>query len=36
MDLNREGVLAASNARKLDKAGYSLQEQTAVAALCRS
>ena len=32
MDLNRDGVLAASSARKLDKAGYSLQERTALVA----
>ena len=30
VDLNKDGVLAASSARKLDKAGYSLQERTAV------
>ena len=29
VDLNRDGVLAASSARKLDKAGYLLQERTA-------
>ena len=32
VDLNKDGVLAASSARKLDKAGYSLQERTAVVA----
>ena len=32
VDLNRDGVLAASSARKLDKAGYSLQERTALVA----
>ena len=32
MDLNRDGILAASSARKLDKAGYSLQERTALVA----
>ena len=32
VDLNRDGVLAASSARKLDKAGYSLQERTAMVA----
>ena len=33
MDVNRDGVLAAASARKLDKGGYSLQEHAAVA-LC--
>ena len=33
VDVNRNGVLAAASARKLDKGGYSLQEQVAVA-LC--
>ena len=33
VDVNRDGVLAAASARKLDKGGYSLQEQVAVA-LC--
>ena len=33
VDVNRDGVLAAASARKLDKGGYSLQEHTAVA-LC--
>ena len=32
VDLNRDGVLAASSARKLDKAGYLLQERTALVA----
>ena len=32
VDLNRDGVLAASSARKLDKAGYSLEERTALVA----
>ena len=35
MDLNQDGVLAASSARKLDKAGYSLQERTALVAPTR-
>ena len=30
VDVNRDGVLAAASARKLDKGGYSLQEQVAV------
>ena len=33
VDVNRDGVLAAASARKLDKGGYSLQEHAAVA-LC--
>ena len=33
VDVNRDGVLAAASARKLDKGGYSLQEP-AVVALC--
>ena len=35
VDLNRDGVLAASSARKLDQAGYSLQERTALVAPTR-
>ena len=36
VDLNRDGVLAAASARKLDKGGYSLQEQVAVACVSPS